>query len=89
MADTRHNKNSRENDPRRYDDIIDRERPVSRTHIPMSLDARAAQFAPFAALSGYGNVIRDAREQHLLAGDGIEAVPVVDAEDDGNTENSR
>lgn len=82
MAATRHNREE-QNDPRRYDDIVGNGRPVSRTHTPMSMDARAAQFAPFAALSGYGSVIRDAREAHLLAGDGVEAVPVVDAEDEG------
>lgn len=37
---------------RRYDDIIDLPRPVS-SHPPMSLLDRAAQFAPFKALSGY------------------------------------
>ena len=45
-------------DPHRYDDIIDRARPVSRRHRPMDAAARAAQFAPFAALTGYEEVIR-------------------------------
>ena len=41
----------------KYDDIIDLPRPVSRRHMPMPLLNRAAQFAPFAALTGYGAVI--------------------------------
>lgn len=43
----------------RYDDIIHLERPVSRKHVPMSLTARAAQFAPFAALNGYNDAIEE------------------------------
>ena len=42
-----------------YADIIDLPRPVSRTHPRMSLLNRAAQFAPFAALTGYGDVIEE------------------------------
>lgn len=41
----------------RYDDIINRPRHVSRTHLPMPLAARAAQFAPFAALTGHEEAI--------------------------------
>lgn len=44
----------------RYDDIIDLERPVSRRHPPMTMAQRAAQFAPFAALTGYEEVIAEA-----------------------------
>lgn len=36
-----------------YDDIIDLPRPVSDAHPHMPLLGRAAQFAPFKALSGY------------------------------------
>ena len=43
-----------------YSDIIGLERPVSRRHRPMSLEARAAQFAPFAALSGHSEAIGEA-----------------------------
>ncbi len=48
----------KEPDPREvYRDIIDRPRPQSWKHPPMSLYDRAAQFAPFAALSGYDEMI--------------------------------
>ena len=42
-----------------YDDIIHLPHPVSRRHPQMSMMARAAQFAPFAALTGYDGVIRE------------------------------
>lgn len=44
----------------KYDDIIELERPVSRKHPPMPIEERAAQFSPFAALTGYENVIQEA-----------------------------
>ena len=42
-----------------YADIIRLPHPVSRTHPQMSLHGRAAQFAPFAALTGYESVIAE------------------------------
>ncbi len=45
-------------DPHRYNDIIHRNRPVSLAHPPMSLEARSAQFAPFATLSRYHEIIK-------------------------------
>lgn len=44
----------------KYDDIINMERPVSKRHPPMPRANRAAQFAPFAALTGYEAVIDEA-----------------------------
>lgn len=44
----------------KYDDIIDHERHQSRTHKQMSRHDRAAQFAPFAALTGYGDSVNEA-----------------------------
>ena len=35
-----------------YAEIISLSRPVSKTHPPMSVRDRAAQFAPFSALTG-------------------------------------
>lgn len=43
----------------KYDDIIGLSRPVSARHIPMSRYDRAAQFSPFAALTGYDGVIEE------------------------------
>lgn len=40
-----------------YDDIINLPRHISSNHPPMSLSDRAAQFSPFAALTGYEAVI--------------------------------
>ena len=46
-----------------YDDIINMEHHVSKKHPQMSLYARSAQFAPFAALTGYEDAVREtARE---------------------------
>lgn len=50
-------------DPHRYDDIIDLSRPVSGKHRPMSREDRAAQFAPFAALTGYTEAVKKAAEE--------------------------
>lgn len=47
----------------KYDDIINYPHPVSKKHKPMSLEARAAQFAPFAALVGYDDVIVETGRQ--------------------------
>lgn len=43
-----------------YDDIINLEHHVSKKHPQMSLDARAAQFAPFAALTGFDEELKEA-----------------------------
>lgn len=43
----------------KYNDIINMPHHVSKTHPQMSLKARSAQFAPFAALTGYGDVINE------------------------------
>ncbi len=40
-----------------YRDIIDLPHRVSETRMPMTIHARAAQFAPFAALMGYEDAI--------------------------------
>ena len=45
--------NQRQDNPYRYDDIITLPHHVSEKHPPMSLRDRAAQFAPFKALTGY------------------------------------
>lgn len=42
-----------------YDDIINLPHHVSKRHPQMSMWNRAAQFAPFAALTGYDDAIKD------------------------------
>lgn len=43
----------------RYDDIMDLPHHISTTRLPMSMTDRAAQFSPFAALTGYDDAIRE------------------------------
>ena len=45
--------------PTPYDSIINLPHPVSKKHPQMLIADRAAQFAPFAALTGYGAAIRE------------------------------
>ena len=42
-----------------YDDIITLPHHVSSRHPHMTMSNRAAQFSPFAALTGYGDTIRE------------------------------
>lgn len=56
-------------DEHRYDDIIDLPHHVSATHPHMPLADRAAQFSPFAALTGHAAVLR---ETARLTGEKIE-----------------
>ncbi|MBQ1902448.1 MAG: hypothetical protein II169_07875 [Lachnospiraceae bacterium] len=44
---------------RKYGDIIELSHHVSKVHPKMSLEKRAAQFAPFAALTGYEGAIEE------------------------------
>ena len=43
----------------KYKEIINLPRHISKNHPQMSLEARAAQFAPFAALTGYSEKINE------------------------------
>lgn len=43
----------------KYKDMLHLPRPVSATHPRMSLQNRAAQFSPFAALTGYDDALRE------------------------------
>ena len=47
------------NEEGKYDDIIHMPHHVSTTHSQMSLIDRAAQFAPFAALTGHADAIKE------------------------------
>ena len=42
-----------------YSDIIDHPHHVSRTHPQMSMHDRAAQFSPFAALTGFDAAVAE------------------------------
>ena len=44
----------------KYDDMIGLGHHISRTHPPMARIKRAAQFAPFDALTGFGAAIKEA-----------------------------
>lgn len=61
-----------------YDDIINLPHHVSSRHPQMSMMNRAAQFAPFAALTGHAAAIEETArltdEQHELADDDSEAL---------------
>ena len=50
-----------------YDDIIHLPHPVSRNHPPMPMRDRAAQFAPFAALTGFGAAIQETADKQAAA----------------------
>ena len=43
----------------KYDDIINMKPHVSKNHKPMSMQDRAAQFSPFAALDGHAQSIME------------------------------
>ena len=49
----------KEEQPNKYGDIINLPRPASKRHPPMPLAKRAAQFSPFAALTGYEDAVRE------------------------------
>lgn len=46
-----------------YDDIIDLPHPASQKHPRMSMYDRAAQFSPFAALTGHGAAIAETERE--------------------------
>lgn len=59
-------------DIHKYDDIINLPRPISKNHPRMPLADRAAQFAPFAALTGHEAAMRETArltEEKITLGD--------------------
>lgn len=48
-----------------YRDIIHLPHHVSKTHFPMPVMNRAAQFAPFAALTGFDKAIHETTTLHV------------------------
>ena len=52
-------------DYEKYADIINLPHHVSKRHPRMSMHNRAAQFAPFAALTGHGEAIDSTADSHI------------------------
>lgn len=64
-----------------YDDIINLPRPVSKKHPPMPMSKRAAQFLPFAALTGFeGEIAEAARLTEPVPELGEDALVALDAQ---------
>ena len=51
----------------KYADIIDMPHHVSKRHPQMSMWNRAAQFAPFAAVTGYEDAIKDSAQENEIS----------------------
>lgn len=47
-----------------FADIINLPRPEPRNHPRMAMEKRAAQFSPFAALTGYEDVVEQTAKEH-------------------------
>ena len=64
--------------PHKYDDMIGLGHHISRTHPPMTRSKRAAQFASFDALTGFGAAIheagRETEEKKELSEDEIDMI---------------
>ena len=67
-----------------YDDIINLPHHVSRTHAPMSRENRAAQFSPFAALTGYGKAVEETARRAEEALDRQTVYQRIEATDSGS-----
>ncbi|MCI9063961.1 MAG: hypothetical protein HFJ17_05105 [Clostridia bacterium] len=52
------------NNINKYKDIIYLPHHVSKKHPKMRLEERAAQFAPFSALTGYSEVVEETRKNN-------------------------
>ncbi|MBO7068144.1 MAG: hypothetical protein J6W52_05640 [Bacteroidaceae bacterium] len=50
-----------------YDDIINLPHHVSKRHPQMTMWNRAAQFAPFAALSGHDEAIKETAKENEIS----------------------
>lgn len=51
-----------QDDVHRYDDMLKMTRHISKNHPSMPIIERAAQFKPFAALTGYEESLREAEK---------------------------
>ncbi|MCR4824660.1 MAG: hypothetical protein K5849_04795 [Bacteroidales bacterium] len=59
----------------RYDDLLDLPRPEPQRHPRMARSERAAQFAPFAALTGFKEIIEETAERYLASQPSMYADP--------------
>ena len=63
-----------------YDDIINLPHHTSKNHPRMSIQNRAAQFSPFAALTGYEDAINETKrittQKRILTNDMIEEINI-------------
>ena len=50
-----------------YAEIINMPRPEPKFHRRMAIEKRAAQFAPFAALTGYEEVVERTAKEHEVS----------------------
>lgn len=65
------------NNEHKYDDIINLEHHISKKHKQMSLENRSAQFAPFAALTGYDDAVKETAritDSKIFIDDGIKEI---------------
>lgn len=65
------------NNEHKYDDIINLEHHISKKHKQMSLENRSAQFAPFAALVGYDDAVKETAritDSKIFIDDGIKEI---------------
>ncbi len=63
-----------------YEEMYEMEHPTSRRHPRMPREARAAQFAPFAALTGYEAVLLETNkrtEEEVELAQGREELPEI------------
>lgn len=58
-SDSHHSQND-------YSDIMNLKRPIIPNHPPMSKENRAAQFAPFAALTTYNAVVAEVENNNTF-----------------------
>ena len=59
-----------------YDDIINLKRPLS-NHSHLSIESRASQFSPFAALTGYDDEVKETAritDRKIIIDDGLKEV---------------
>ena len=60
-----------------YDDIINLPHYISKKHPQMSIEARSAQFAPFSALTGYDDAIKETArltDERIEIDDGLKII---------------